>query len=59
VVYLAHDLERSDTDLQGVEEAHMTVEHVAMSDVPGLIASGQITDAKTIIGLCLAREALT
>jgi len=23
-----------------------------------LIASGEITDAKTIIGLCLAREAL-
>ena len=59
VVYLARDLERCDTDLQGIEEEHMTVEHVAMSDIPGLIASGQITDAKTIIGLCLAREALT
>ncbi len=58
VVYLARDLERCDTDLQGVEEEHMTVEHVALDDVPGLIASGEITDAKTIIGLCLAREAL-
>ncbi len=58
VVYLARELEQCDTDLQGVEEEHMTVEHVAMADVPGLITSGQITDAKTIIGLCLAREAL-
>jgi 8-oxo-dGTP pyrophosphatase MutT (NUDIX family) len=58
VVYLARQLERCDTDLQGVEEEHMTVEHVAVDDVPGLIASGEITDAKTIIGLCLAREAL-
>ncbi|MDP8976606.1 MAG: NUDIX hydrolase [Actinomycetota bacterium] len=58
VVYLAQDLEHCDTDLQGVEEEHMSVEHVALDDVPGLIATGQITDAKTIIGLSLAREAL-
>ncbi len=58
VVYLARDLEPCEVDLQGVEEEHMTVEHVAMDEVPGLIASGAITDAKTIIGLCLAREAL-
>ncbi len=58
VVYLGRELERCQTSLQGVEEQHMTVEHVALDDVPGLIASGQIVDAKTIIGLCLAREAL-
>ncbi|HSH58440.1 MAG TPA: NUDIX hydrolase [Acidimicrobiales bacterium] len=58
VVYLAQELERCHTDLQGVEEEHMTVEHVPLEDVPRLIASGQITDAKTIIGLSLAREAL-
>lgn len=59
VVYLARDLEQCGKDLQGVEEEHMTVEHVALDDVPGLIGSGEITDAKTIIGLCLAREALS
>ena len=58
VVYLARGLERCDTSLQGVEEQHMTVEHVALADVPGLVARGEILDAKTIIGLCLAREAL-
>ena len=58
VVFLARDLEQCDTDLQGVEEQHMTIEHVPIDKVPGLIASGEITDAKTIIGLCLAREAL-
>ena len=58
MVYLAQDLERCDTDLQGVEEEHMTVEHVALDDVPALIAAARITDAKTIIGLTLAREAL-
>jgi nudix-type nucleoside diphosphatase (YffH/AdpP family) len=58
VVYLARDLEQHDTDLQGVEEEHMTVERVPLDDVPELISAGEITDAKTIIGLCLAREHL-
>ena len=57
-VYLALDLEPCENDLQGPEEQHMTVEKFALDDVPELIASGQITDAKTIIGLCLARERL-
>ena len=59
VVYLGRELERCETSLQGVEEQHMSVEQVPLDDVPALVASGQITDAKTIIGLCLAREALT
>ena len=57
-VFLALDLEPCETSFQGVEESHMTIERVAMADVPSLIASGAIIDAKTIIGLCLAREAL-
>ena len=36
----------------------MTVERIALDDVPGLIASGRLVDAKTIIGLTLARQAL-
>ncbi|MDQ3757013.1 MAG: NUDIX hydrolase [Actinomycetota bacterium] len=55
-VFLARGLTSCATDLQGVEEQHMTVEEVALAGVPGLIAAGEITDAKTIIGLCLARE---
>ena len=57
-VFLARDLEPCGNSLQGVEEQHMTVEHVALADVPGLIASGELVDAKSIIGLSLAREAL-
>ena len=57
-VYLALDLEACDLSAQGIEEEHMTVERVALDQVPELIADGCIEDAKTIIGLCLARQAL-
>ena len=57
-VYLARDLEACEVSLQGVEEQHMTVERVALERVPELVSSGAIEDAKTIIGLCLARQAL-
>ena len=57
-VFMALDLEPCRSSAQGVEERHMTVERVAMADVPGLVAGGQITDAKTIIGLFLARDRL-
>jgi ADP-ribose pyrophosphatase len=39
----------------GAEEQAMVIEHVAFDAVDGLIASGEIRDAKTIIGLLLAR----
>ena len=57
-MFAAFDLEPCDRDLQGVEEQHMTVERVALDDVPGLIGSGTITDAKTVIGLLLVRDLL-
>jgi ADP-ribose pyrophosphatase len=57
-IYLAQDLEATATDRHGVEEEHMTIERVRLSDVAGLVASGAITDGKTIIGLFLAREVL-
>ena len=57
-VFLATDLSEATLDAQGVEEEHMTVERIALDDVPALIAAREITDAKTIIGLCLARERL-
>jgi ADP-ribose pyrophosphatase len=40
------------------EEAAMTLERVALSDVDDLIASGEIVDAKTIIGLLYTRRFL-
>ena len=56
-VYLARDLEPGNVSAQGLEEQHMTVERVAMAEVPGLIARGELVDAKSIIGLLLARQA--
>jgi ADP-ribose pyrophosphatase len=57
-VFAAFDLEAAERDLQGIEEQHMTIERVALDDVPGLVTSGAITDAKTVIGLSLVRELL-
>jgi ADP-ribose pyrophosphatase len=53
-LYLARDLRVVDLDRQGIEEQSMTVEEVLLADVPGLIATRELTDAKTIIGLLLA-----
>ena len=57
-VFVAFDLEACDNDLQGIEESHMTVEKVALDDVPDMIRRGDITDAKTVIGLTLTLELL-
>ncbi len=57
-VYLATGLERTEISAQGVEEQHMTVEEVALDDVTSLVAAGTLVDAKSIIGLALAREVL-
>lgn len=57
-VFLARDLEATTASAQGVEEQHMTVERVALDAVPALIASRELVDAKSIIGLCLTRERL-
>lgn len=57
-LFLATGLTPCATSFQGHEEQYMTIERVALDAVPGLIASGELVDAKSIIGLCLARERL-
>jgi 8-oxo-dGTP pyrophosphatase MutT (NUDIX family) len=57
-VFLATGLTEVGQDLQGPEEEHMTVERVALADVPRLVADGTLTDGKTIMGLLAAREHL-
>ena len=57
-LYLAEDLEPVVVQAQSVEERYMTSEHVPLADVHGLVASGEIVDAKTIIGLTLAVDRL-
>ncbi|HMC05095.1 MAG TPA: NUDIX hydrolase [Actinomycetota bacterium] len=58
IVFMALELTPGRVDRQGVEERQMTVVRVELDDVPDLIASGAICDAKTIIGLSLARDTL-
>jgi ADP-ribose pyrophosphatase len=57
-IFLGLDLVETATEAQGPEEEHMTIVRVALADVPALVAAGEIRDAKTIIGLCLARDRL-
>ena len=54
LVFLATGLREVPTDRQGVEEEHMEVVRVPVAAAPGLVAAGEVTDAKTVVGLLLA-----
>lgn len=56
--FLGTDCEEVGDNRQGAEEEHMTLERVALAQVPELVASGELVDAKSIIGLMLARDRL-
>ena len=55
-VYLARGLSWTQRKADGVEEKAMTVENVALVDVPSMIADGTIVDAKTVAGLLIAHQ---
>jgi 8-oxo-dGTP pyrophosphatase MutT (NUDIX family) len=57
--FLATELRSVPDARHGIEEQNMTVERYPLSEAEELIRSGEITDAKTIIGLFLARAALS
>lgn len=57
-IFLATDLTATQRRVDGVEEAHMAVEDVALADAVELIRRGEITDAKSVAGLTLAAAAL-
>ncbi len=57
-VFLATRFEPAEAQAHGVEEEYMQVVRVPLADMPGMVARGEITDAKTILGLALARERL-
>jgi len=58
-VYLALDLSPCDRpEAAKEEEQDMTIERFPLADTGRLVATGQITDAKTIIGLALAERYL-
>jgi len=57
--YLATGLTDCDTAPVGPEEAVMEIVRIPLDDMPGLIATGELIDAKSIIALLLARERLS
>jgi ADP-ribose pyrophosphatase len=57
-IYLATELVDVDRTPEGPEETHATLEVVALADVEAMVADRRLTDAKTIIGLLLARDRL-
>jgi len=58
-LYAAVGLEElAQRNTQTAEEAAMQIERIALADVPRMIADRDLVDAKSIIGLTLAREHL-
>jgi 8-oxo-dGTP pyrophosphatase MutT (NUDIX family) len=60
VVFLATGLTEVPDDRQGLEEQHMTVARMPLTEALAMVDDGRITDAKTVISLlALARERAT
>jgi 8-oxo-dGTP pyrophosphatase MutT (NUDIX family) len=57
-LFLATALEARPRAAVSAEEAAMTIERVPLARVDALIAAGELVDAKSIIGLLLARQFL-
>jgi ADP-ribose pyrophosphatase len=57
-LYLATDLEAGTPDRRGAEELAIEVVAVPLSDLDGLLASGDLVDGQTILGLLLASRVL-
>jgi ADP-ribose pyrophosphatase len=57
-LFLATELEARTRAAVSHEEAAMTIERVPLDGVDDLIARGELIDAKSIIGLLLARQVL-
>jgi 8-oxo-dGTP pyrophosphatase MutT (NUDIX family) len=58
LVYLATALSPATPARHGPEEQHIEVVEVALHDVDAMVASRELTDAQTVIGLLLARARL-
>lgn len=52
-IYLARGLSEVDHDPQGIEEEAMTIERLPFEEALRQVEAGEITDAKTVIGLLL------
>ncbi len=58
LIYLAGELETVDHARHGEEERFIEVVEVPLRDVDPMIASGDLVDAQTVLGLLLARHVL-
>lgn len=58
VVFAAYDLTPVPRDVHGPEERHMTVIDMPLADAVGMVARGEIDDAKTVIALLLVERGL-
>lgn len=58
LLYLAQQLEPVPTARHGEEERYIEVVEVPLRDIASMIASGELVDAQTLLGLLLARDAL-
>jgi ADP-ribose pyrophosphatase len=56
--YLARGMRETAMHRDGIEEESMEIERVPLELVPSLIRAGEIVDAKTIVGLMMARDRL-
>ena len=56
--YLATDLTDVGRQPHSIEEEHMAIERIKLAEVTDLVAAGELADAKSIVGLMLARERL-
>jgi ADP-ribose pyrophosphatase len=52
-LYLATELTWTERDLHGPEESHMEVVHLPLADAVQQVVSGEIQDAKSVIGLLI------
>jgi 8-oxo-dGTP pyrophosphatase MutT (NUDIX family) len=57
-IYLATDCQAVPTDLKGPEEEFAEILHVPLADAIAMVHSGQINDAKTVLGLYEAERSL-
>ncbi len=56
-IFLATGVRPCPTGRTGIEEQHMTVEHVDVRRAGDLVAEGRVVDETTALGLLLARDA--
>jgi 8-oxo-dGTP pyrophosphatase MutT (NUDIX family) len=58
ICFLAEGMHEVEREAQGVEEQHLMIERISLGDIEDLMVSGELVDAKSIIGLLAARSFL-